>query len=446
MKISSPTLALCLLLIAFDSALVFSQVGADKRPTPPKTSTPKATSKKTTPPARTVRRTPTRTTGTNSENNPAAVELALWNSVKDSSNPDDYRAYLTKYPSGQFAAIAKYKIAALDTAAERSYWENIKNTANPEDLRVYLNKYPNGIYVDAARNQIDALERAAREEAARKEEAIKEEAKRKEDEARREKARRKEEAGKRRAGTIARNQMGMEMVWVPAGGFMMGSPASEAHRSEDEGPRHQVTIREGFYMGRYEVTVAQWTVIMGTNPSRFKSDNFPVGNVSWDDTQEFIRRMNARDDGYNYRLPTEAEWEYACRAGTNTVFAFGDSLSSEQANFDGTDPYGKAKKGVFRGEPTPVGSFQPNAWGLYDMHGNVWEWCEDWYHFGYDGAPTDGSAWLSGGTQKDRILRGGSWSYAAQFLRSAQRFVIGSFGGWSHDPYGFRVVATERTQ
>src|SRR5205823_8267237 len=140
----------------------------------------------------------------------------------------------------------------------------------------------------------------------------------------------------------------------------------------------------------------------------------------------------------------EAEWEYACRAGTTTAFSFGDSLSSEQANFDGNYPYGGAPKGVYRQKTVAVGSFQPNGFGLYDMHGNVWEWCEDWYHDSYNGAPTDGSAWLSGGEQKYRVLRGGSWGYHAYYLRSAGR--NGYTPAFRDDTYGFRVVASARTQ
>ncbi|HEX8846972.1 MAG TPA: formylglycine-generating enzyme family protein [Pyrinomonadaceae bacterium] len=253
--------------------------------------------------------------------------------------------------------------------------------------------------------------------------------------------------------------MGMEFAYIPAGTFMMGSSDAEVQAAYEnlrlystaaklewfipEKPKHQVMIREGFYMGRYEVTQAQWQKVMGDNPSNFKACNqCPVENISWNETQEFIRRMNARGDGYKYRLPTEAEWEYACRAGTTTAFAFGDSLSSEQANFDGNQPYGGAAKRTYRYKTTPVGSFQPNAWGLYDMHGNVWEWCEDIWHQNYNGAPADGSAWLSGGNLSRRVLRGGSWYYGAYSLRSADR-------GWftpvtSLTNFGFRVVASAR--
>jgi formylglycine-generating enzyme required for sulfatase activity len=167
-----------------------------------------------------------------------------------------------------------------------------------------------------------------------------------------------------------------------------------------------------------------------------------VENVSWNGVQEFLRTLNARNDGYTYRLPSEAEWEYGCRAGTATAFAFGDSLSSDLANFNGKVPYGGATKGKWRDKTIPVGSFPPNAWGLYDMHGNVLEWCEDWYHDSYVGGPADGSAWLNGGEQKERVLRGGSWNYYGVWLRSAYRDK--SAPTLTSGVFGFRVVATLR--
>ena len=233
----------------------------------------------------------------------------------------------------------------------------------------------------------------------------------------------------------------IEMVLIPAGTFTMGSPAGEG--SDDEKPQHRVNV-QSFYMGKYEVTQAQWQQVMGSNPSNFKGDNLPAETVSWNEAQEFIRKLNAMNDGYVYRLPTEGEWEYACRARTMTAFAYGDSLSPEQANFNGNSPYGGAAKGVYRQKTTPVGTFQPNAFGLYDMHGNVWEWCEDWYHDSYNGAPTDGSAWLSGGEQKHRVLRGGSWLVKAGLLRSADRGGLGP--GYRYiSLIGLRVVAVART-
>lgn len=220
---------------------------------------------------------------------------------------------------------------------------------------------------------------------------------------------------------------------------MMGSPESEAGRNSNEGPQHRVNVRS-FYMGKYEVTQAQYRAVMGTNPSKYKGDNLPVDNVSWNNAVEFCRRLS-RITGREYRLPSEAEWEYACRAGTTTPFAFGPGLGSDKANFDGDEPYGGAARGPDREKLTPVGSFQPNAWGLYDMHGNVREWCQDLDHDSYNGAPTDGSAWGNGGEQP-RVTRDGSWYSSAANLRSASRFGLAPYLG--QIGLGFRVAASAR--
>lgn len=225
----------------------------------------------------------------------------------------------------------------------------------------------------------------------------------------------------------------IEMLYIQGGTFIMGSPDSERGRDIDEGPQHRVTVQQGFYMGKYEVTQAQWQAVMGYNPSHFSHcDNCPVENVSWGDAQKFIRTLNALDGKYTYRLPSEAEWEYACRAGTTTAFAFGDSLSTEQANLGG-----------YHGDKTtPVGSFQPNRFGLYDMHGNVWEWCEDLYHHSYIGAPIDGGVWSSMQARNERVLRGGSWTLNDDLLRSASRGRYVSTHRSSED--GFRLAAVAR--
>jgi formylglycine-generating enzyme required for sulfatase activity/predicted Ser/Thr protein kinase len=218
-----------------------------------------------------------------------------------------------------------------------------------------------------------------------------------------------------------KNAIGMEFVLVPAGKFQMGSPKTEAKRSSDEGPQHEVTIGAPFYLGKYEVTQGEWAAVMGNNPSYFKGDDrLPVENVSWNDCQEFITRLNARKDGYVYRLPSEAEWEYACRAGTTTPFSFGKTLTTVQANYNGNYPYGDGPQGEYRNKTTRVGSFPANAWGLCDMHGNVWEWCQDGWHENYDGAPTDGSAWEVG-SDNLRVVRGGSWGDLAFNCRAANR-------------------------
>ena len=237
-----------------------------------------------------------------------------------------------------------------------------------------------------------------------------------------------------------RTPSGIELVLIPAGSFMMGSDHSQEDFEEgDERPVHRVTFKYSFYMGTYEVTQAQYRAVMGNNPSRNSGGRLPVERVSYPQALEFTRRLNAKNDGYVYRLPSEAEWEYACRAGTTTDFAYGPSLSSAQANFDGTEPFGGAPKGVNRGETTPVGSFPPNAWGLYDMHGNVMEWCMDVYHDSYEGAPADGSAWMSDDRTGWRILRGGSWFSGANELRSPSRERLAPV--ICDESIGFRVVA-----
>jgi len=241
----------------------------------------------------------------------------------------------------------------------------------------------------------------------------------------------------------------LEMVVIPAGTFTMGSPDNEAGRFENEGPQRQVRVKQ-FLMGRYAVTQAQYEGVMGTNPSRFKGNNRPVEQVSWDSAKEFIRRLNEKT-GKRYRLPMEAEWEYGARAGTTTPFSYGATITTEVVNYDGNYPYGNAPQGEIRGQTMDVNNLYPNPWGLYHIHGNVWEWVEDYWHDNYEGAPKDGSAWLTGGDQlfrvlerltggdrRLRVLRGGSWLNNAKNLRSAYRYRSSrEFGDLS---IGFRLV------
>ena len=236
------------------------------------------------------------------------------------------------------------------------------------------------------------------------------------------------------------NGVKLEMAAIPGGTFMMGSPENEAKRRDSENPQHQVTV-PGFFMGKYPVTQAQYQAIMGNNPSLFKGSNRPVECVSWDNAVAFCEKLS-QITGKTYRLPSEAEWEYACRAGTTTPFHFGETITTDLANYNGNYTYGQEPKGVYRRETTEVGSFGvANNFGLYDMHGNVWEWCQDNWHSNYEGAPIDGSAWL--GIEKNtntRLLRGGSWSYAPAYCRSAYRY------NYYLDYYdyniGFRVVCS----
>jgi formylglycine-generating enzyme required for sulfatase activity len=246
------------------------------------------------------------------------------------------------------------------------------------------------------------------------------------------------------------NSIGLKLVLIPAGKFTMGSPAGEKERDPDE-QQHEVAITRPFYMGVYEVTQGEYEKVMRYNPSHFKiGPEHPVEQVRWKDAVDFCKKLSALPDekkaGRVYRLPTEAEWEYACRAGTATAFHFGDPLSAKQANFNGDFPHGGGDKGPNLGKTAKVGSYQPNAFGLYDMHGNVWEWCSDWYDADYyknspkedpQGPP---KGVLPTGYHNDFYLvaRGGCWIDEARGCRSAYRFRF-----MPSDPYrlvGFRVA------
>jgi len=254
------------------------------------------------------------------------------------------------------------------------------------------------------------------------------------------------------------NSLGMKLVLIPAGSFRMGSPESEDVESRpangaagaDERPQHRVTLTHPFYLGIYPVTQRHYEAVMGNNPAEFRQGrrggpDHPVEMVTWDDAVRFCDWLSKRPDemaaSRQYRLPTEAEWEYACRAGSRWAFNWGDAATSYQANFDGARPYGKAAQGPAAHTTSRVGSFRPNALGLYDMHGNVWEWCQDWYDpqaysriAGFDPeGPRSGNR---------KAVRGGAWSSGGGDCRSACRdFWYGT--GHASNSIGFRVVMTE---
>jgi formylglycine-generating enzyme required for sulfatase activity/uncharacterized caspase-like protein len=239
----------------------------------------------------------------------------------------------------------------------------------------------------------------------------------------------------------------LTMVQIPAGSFLMGSPEDEAQRIKWEGPQHHVQL-QGFFMAQSSITQAQWQVVAGwqklqrdlnSDPSHFKGPNRPVERVNWEDAIEFCNRLSQRT-GRHYSLPSEAQWEYACRAATTTPFHFGETINSELANYVATDAYGDGPKGLHRRETTDVATFPANPWGLHDMHGNVWEWCQDQRHTRYNGAPQDGSAWVDQDVNNDkqRLLRGGSWLSSPWLCRSACRGL--NQPGNADDVVGFRVV------
>ncbi len=305
--------------------------------------------------------------------------------------------------------------------AEVVFWDSIKNSADPEDYKAYLRKYPNGVYADLARKRAGLNAPAA-------------------------------------SVSRPRSAINIEFVKIPAGEFMMGTDEVVVYsrkydiKNDDERPAHRVVISRGFEMGKYEVTQAQWEALMGSNPSQFKGADLPVENVSWDDVQYFLQAMNAKNDGYAYRLPTEAEWEYACRAGSAGPWAgyldgmawYGDNSGRErldaQSLLETSDNYSERLKS--NGCQThPVGHKKPNVWGLCDMHGNVWEWCSDWYdHDYYRNSPmTDPQG---SGTGSHRVDRGGGWENTAAACRSAFRY--GHSPGGRFGALGFRLVRTPR--
>jgi len=234
------------------------------------------------------------------------------------------------------------------------------------------------------------------------------------------------------------NGVVLEMVYIPGGTFMMGSPETERDRKDKESPQHQVTL-PAFYAGKYPLTQAQYQAVMGNHQSEFRGEKLPVENVSWNQAVEFCRKLSEKT-GKIYRLLSEAEWEYACRAGTITPFYFGETITTDLVNYNGYQPYGAAPEGLVRRQTIDVGSFGPNAFGLYDMHGQVSEWCSDKVHINYDGAPIDGSSWETG-TSSGGVLRGGSWRSGAVNCRAAFRsFFPRRYSGFLGPCRGFRVA------
>jgi formylglycine-generating enzyme required for sulfatase activity len=394
------------------------EVVAKPTPTPKKTTTKKSMAKTT------------RTNGSPS-GRIAADEIAFWASIKDSTDPADFKAYLEQYPNGKFVTLARNRLKNLASKANPSTTPAAQTETNPTNTNG-VNAKPENPNNSTKPNNASGSTNAA--------------------------------PG---PGTVVRNQIGMELVWIPPGSFMMGSNNYPAEK-----PVHQVTISNGFYIGRYEVTQAQWQVVMGTTvaqqrdkgnpqwPLRGEGDNYPMYYVRWNEAQEFIEKLNQTNDGYAYRLPTEAEWEYACRAGTTGDYAgtldamawYGNNSgqhyldAAEIWRTDKSNDKSNWEKRLYdNGNQThPVGTKQPNAFGLFDMSGNVWEWCQDWSHDSYNGAPTDGSAWLGGGEQRYRVLRGGGCNDSVIDTRSASRWWVTP--GTRYYVVGFRVVAVARTQ
>ncbi len=243
-------------------------------------------------------------------------------------------------------------------------------------------------------------------------------------------------------GNVQGKPIDLEMVFIPAGQFQIGSPINEAGRSDEESPRHIIDI-PAFFMSRFPITQRQWKILMDNNPAIFIGNgDRPVETVSWNDAQEFCRKLADRT-GKPYRLPSESEWEYACRAGTLTAFSFGEAIAANLANYNLANynlasSYKYAPAGLSNASTTEVGTYPANAFGLHDLHGNVWEWCADVWHDDYDLLPKDGTAWTTGGDRSCRVVRGGSWRDPADYCRSAKRYKNATNQG---DRYtGLRIV------
>lgn len=362
---------------------------------------------------------------------PAAIELEFWNSIKTSTDTDDFKEYLAQYPAGKFGGLARNKIRALESAAKseaaRPKTESKPTATDPKP--VGTSSSPGGLGALPLRGfefDVVTVNSSGSETSRRKGQA--------------------QYCSEDIAG------ISLELVPIPGGTFTMGSSSGETDRAPAEGPQHQVSVQP-FYMGKYEVTQAQWRAVAGLpkvardlkcDPSNFKGDNLPVEQVSWEDAVEFCARLS-RATGRTYRLPTEAEWEYACRGSTTTPFAFGQTVTAQLVNYNGNYPYAQAPKGTYRETTTPVGFMGvANGFGLFDMHGNVWEWCLDYWHESYNGAPTDGTSWETAGDTRYRVLRGGSWSSLGSYCRSANRY-WGTPDNRSLN-VGFRIVGVGRTR
>ncbi len=222
--------------------------------------------------------------------------------------------------------------------------------------------------------------------------------------------------------------------WIPPGLFMMGSPESELERNNDE-IQHEVTLSKGYWLAETACTQALWEAVMGNNPSRFNGPERPVENISWNDAHHFMQTLNNQQDELGLRFPTEAEWEHACRAGTQTPFNVGAKITTDQVNYNGNYPYASGEKGQYREQTVDVKALPKNSWGLYQMHGNVWEWCADWF----DDYPTEAVTDPRGPkTGVNRVLRGGCWFNYGRNVRSAYRIIIDPSNRYGRP--GFRLA------
>ena len=352
----------------------------------------------------------------------SGADRAAWNLAQQVDTQASYLGYLDQYPDGRWAQMAR---AQIDEIEETAVWEAAMAGDSRASYQIYLDTYADGEWAQEARSRIAELA----EEAISTEIEITEEL-----------------SGtdlKMIAGRFERENL-PEMVAIPAGSFWMGGPPPEGSEDQENPWRRRIEL-EGFYLSSTEITFGMWDACVrdqgcSHNPSGrgWGRGDRPVMNVSWEDAQEFVAWVNANTDG-GYSLPSEAQWEYAARAGTTTAFSTGDQITTEQANFKGSDTYIGSSVGIYREQTVPVGSFEPNAWGLYDMHGNVWEWTQDCWNKDLSDHPSNGAA-LESGDCEQRVRRGGSWVNGPYLLRSAIR--VRSTSSKRDSGFGFRLLKT----
>jgi formylglycine-generating enzyme required for sulfatase activity len=375
----------------------------------------------------------------------AKIEQQAWEAIQNESDPNILRQFLKQYPDGENAPKARDRLEDLVWATAKIDWDNAK-------LQTFLGEFPQGKHAQDARDMQAELAWGAIKNSKDKTKyadfLIKYPEAKFAAEAKKEISMLGAVEGN--AATDRKNVVGMNFKYIPPGQFWMGAGSAEMKDAMmlkrtsflmDETPQHTVDIRNGFWLTTTEVTQEQWEFVMGNNPSTSKSSNCPkcpVETVSWNEAKAFIRKLNEKNDEFEYRLPSEAEWEYAARAETTTIFSFGNTLNATQANFDGELPYGENVKSMGRGKPVAAGSYSPNKFGLFDMNGNVAEWCEDVYTENFQGLPTDGTANASGDPKK-RVLRGGSWATSGFSCRSASRGPQDA--DYRYSNIGFRVAA-----
>ena len=382
-------------------------------------------------------------------------EAQTWAAAQAANSVTAYQTYVDAYPKGKYVLAAKIRLDAIKQSSEKPFadteaglWAEVKATGTREYLEAYIAQYPNGKYLALARLELKKLEEAAKatnaklaveaqraEQERRQREATEAAARKVQEERLADEAKKAAEAraeSERKAASISKPGNIIkdcaecpEMVVIPAGSFVMGSD-----KNLYEQPTHSVNLRS-FLMGKTEVTKEQWEAVMGNNPSAYKGSALPVDGISWDDIQQFIVKLNQKT-GQKYRLPSEAEWEYAARAGTTTEWSHGND-ESKLGNYAWYNKNSPDKTQA-------VGQKLPNAFGLFDMHGNALEWTQDCWHENYAGAPTDGIAWTTGCNENTRVLRGGSSYDNPAYLRSAIRYRINP--ALRYDRHGFRLART----